>query len=151
MKEKLRVHPITLRAANAWIVENHRHHGPTQGHKFSVSVVDELGEIRGVAVAGRPVSRHLDAQGYLEVLRLATDGSRNACSMLYGTMRRAGMAMGYKAEKIVTYTLESEEGGSLRASGWRLDAETSGGSWSSEKRPRTDKHPTVPKKRWVAG
>lgn len=146
----MRTAPISLKAANAWISENHRHHGPVSGHKFSVSVVDDQGIVRGVGIAGRPVSRHLDAQGYIEVVRVATDGSKNACSMLYGALRRAAVALGYESSKIVTYTLESEDGGSLRASGWVVDALTPGGSWSSEKRPRMDKHPTVPKTRWRA-
>lgn len=144
----IRLSPISLRAANAWISENHRHHGPVQGHKFSVSVVDDEGVVRGVGVAGRPVARYLDADGYIEVVRVATDGTKNACSMLYGALRRAAIAMGYPPEKIITYTLDSEDGGSLRASGWVVDGSTVGGSWHSEKRPRTDKHPTVPKTRW---
>jgi hypothetical protein len=144
----LKTAPISLKAANAWVVENHRHHGPVTGHKFSVSVVDDEGVIRGVGIAGRPVGRYLDAQGYIEIVRVATDGSKNACSMLYGSLRRAAIALGYEPEKIITYTLGSEDGGSLRASGWVVDGHTSGGSWHSEKRPRVDKHPTEPKTRW---
>jgi len=143
--------PIGLRAANAYVVENHRHHGSVMGHKFSVSVVDEDGQIRGVGIAGRPVSRHLQEQGFLEVIRVATDETPNACSMLYGALRRAGIALGYPPNKIITYTLESESGASLRASGWILDGETSGGSWDRPGRGRTDSHPTEPKRRWKAG
>lgn len=147
----IKIKPISLRAANAWIVENHRHHGPTRGHKFSVSVVDEQDNIIGVGVAGRPVARYYDADGYIEVTRVATDGTKNACSAIYGALRRAAIALGYEPHKIITYTLDSEDGGSLRASGWIVDGTTAGGSWSSEKRPREDKHPTVPKVRWRAG
>lgn len=147
----LALRPISLKKANEWVSEVHRHHGPTVGHKFSVSVVDEAGVLRGVAIAGRPVARGLDDGVTLEVLRVATDGTKNACSMLYSAIRRAALAMGYKPDRIFTYTLASESGGSLRASGWALDGESRGGSWSTPSRPRDDKHPTEPKVRWVAG
>jgi hypothetical protein len=148
----LEVRPISLKEANRWVTEVHRHHGPTVGHKFSTSVVDsETGEIHGVAIAGRPVARGLDDGHTLEVLRVATDGTRNACSMLYGAIRRAAIALGYKPDRIFTYTLESEPGGSLLASGWVRDGRTAGGSWDTPSRRRKDKAPTEPKVRWVAG
>lgn len=150
MTERLRLQPLTLRAANDYIAQEHRHHPPTRGHKFSVGVVDEAGELHGVGVAGRPVSRMLDAQGYLEVVRVATDGTKNACSMLYGALRRAGIALGYPPERIITYTLASESGASLRASGWVDDGPAGGGSWSRTGRERTDSHPTEEKRRWRA-
>lgn len=147
----LRTAPIGLRAANAWIAEQHRHHGPVRGHKFSVAVIDEHGQIRGVGVAGRPVSRHLDDGQHLEVLRVATDGTRNACSMLYGALRRAALALGYRPENVLTYTLASEPGASLRASGWHAVGQTKAESWDRPSRGRTDRHPTVTKTRWHAG
>lgn len=147
---RLALRPISLREANLWIDEVHRHHKPVTGHKFSVAVVDDSGELRGVGVAGRPKSRHLDAQGFLEVVRVATDGAPNACSMLYGALRRAGVALGYDPRKIITYTLVSESGSSLMASGWHRDATTDGGSWSRADRERVDSHPLEPKVRWVA-
>ena len=98
----LEVVPITLREANAFVEQNHRHHGPTVGHKFSIGLSD--GEkIVGVAIAGRPVARHLDDGWTLEVNRLCTDGTRNACSMLYAAAWRTARAMGYK--RLVTYIL----------------------------------------------
>lgn len=146
----LHMAPIGLRAANAWIVKVHRHHGPVRGHKFSVAVVDEHGEIRGVGIAGRPVARALDDGEHLEVLRVATDGTRNACSMLYGALRRAALALGYRPENVLTYTLASEPGASLRAAGWHAVATTAGGTWGCPSRPRIDRHPTNPKIRWAA-
>lgn len=143
--------PISLRQANEYIERVHRHHPPARGHKFSVAVVDGEGEIRGVGIAGRPVSRILDQQGYLEVVRVATDGTKNACSMIYGALRRAGIALGYPPEQIITYTLASESGVSLRASGWIEDGSAGGGSWSRKDRPRDDKAPTEQKTRWRAG
>lgn len=90
----LEIVPMTLREANAFVEQNHRHHGATVGHKFSIGLSD--GEkIVGVAIVGRPVSRHLDDGWTLEVNRLCTDGTRNACSMLYAAAWRAARAMGY--------------------------------------------------------
>ena len=151
MTDSLFLAPISLRQANEYVRDVHRHHGPVTGHKFSVAVIDSTGELHGVGIAGRPKSRMLDQQGYLEVVRVATDETKNACSMLYGALRRAGIALGYPPNKIITYTLESESGASLRASGWQLDGTTSGGSWSRDDRPRHDTHPLEPKARWKAG
>ena len=112
----LEIVPMTLREANAFVEQNHRHHGATVGHKFSFGLSD--GEkIVGVAIVGRPVSRHLDDGWTLEVNRLCTDGTRNACSMLYAAAWRAARAMGYK--RVVTYILDTENGASLRAAGWK--------------------------------
>ncbi|QDP64123.1 MAG: putative adenine modification enzyme [Prokaryotic dsDNA virus sp.] len=138
--------PITYRAACDFIERLHRHHKPPQGHKFSVGLDGGAGLI-GVAVIGRPVARGADDGFTAEVTRLCTDGSPNACSALYGAAARAAKAMGYR--RIITYTLESETGASLRASGWRRDGSVNGRSWSCPSRPREDKHPTVPKTRWV--
>lgn len=103
----LEITPMTLKEANAYVEQNHRHHGPVVGHKFSIGCSD--GEkIVGVAIVGRPVARHLDDGWTLEVNRLCTDGTRNACSMLYAAAWRAARAMGYK--RLVTYILESENG-----------------------------------------
>lgn len=147
---ELRIAPITLREANAFVETVHRHHGPTRGHKLSLAVVSGIGQTHGVAILGRPVSRHLDAQGYIEVLRVATDGTPNACSMLYGAARRVAREMGYPAEKIITYTLADEPGTSLRAAGWHPSVTVRGESWDRPARERTDRHPTTPKVRWAA-
>ena len=141
----LTVVPVTLREANRYVEQNHRHHGSSRGHKFSVGLHDG-NKLVGVAIAGRPVARGLDNGKTLEILRVCTDQTENACSMLIGACRRAATAMGYT--KVVTYTLISENGSSIRAAGFRQVAQTAGGSWNSEKRPREDKHPLEPKIRW---
>lgn len=88
----LEVCPMTLKEANAFVEQYHRHHGPVVGHKFSIGCSD--GEkIVGVAIVGRPVSRHLDDGWTLEVNRLCSDGTRNVCSMLYAAAWRAARAM----------------------------------------------------------
>jgi len=94
------------------------------------------------------VSRGLDDGWTLEVNRVATDGTRNACSMLYAACWRAAKAIGYR--KLVTYTLPEEGGASLRAAGWRCIGQAGGGSWSCTSRPRVDTHPLQLKLRWEA-
>lgn len=138
MKDKLRHIRVELEAANAFVIRLHRHHKPVVGHKFSLGAL-LAGELVGVAIVGRPVSRMRDDGETLEVTRLCTDGTRNACSFLYGCAARAAFALGYR--RIGTYILASETGASLRAAGWRLLGETAGGSWSRDSRARIDKHP----------
>lgn len=129
--------PVSLAEANAFVERNHRHHGKVAGHKFSIGVADvETGEIVGVAIIGRPVSRYLDDGWTLEVNRLCTDGTRNACSMLYAAAWRAARAMGYK--RLVTYILESENGASLRASGWKCIGQAGGLRWTGKRKPEVD-------------
>ena len=139
--------PITLAEANAFVEQKHRHHGKTAGHKFSVAVADtETKEIVGVAIVGRPVSRFLDDGWTLEVNRLCTDGTKNACSMLYAAAWRAARAMGYK--KLVTYILDSENGTSLKAAGWKCIGQAGGLRWTGKRRPQVDLCPAQMKIRW---
>ncbi len=142
----LSIIPCRLSEANAFIEQHHRHHGPLRFHKFSLAVVDNAGVMRGVAVVGRPVSRALDDGWTLEVSRLATDGVRNGCSMLYGACRRATFALGYR--RLITYVLNTEPGTSLRAAGWTCAGEIRGKPWNSPGRPRVDKHPIQNRFRW---
>ena len=147
-QSKLTVIPLTLASANAGIVRWHRHHKAVVGHRFSLGVLDEIGTLRGVLCAGRPVARMLDQDLILEVNRLATDGCPNACSALYGAARRAARAMGYA--QIITYILDCEPGTSLRAAGWILVKDRAGGgSWNSGKRSRSDAHPLGFKQLWA--
>lgn len=146
MKKRLYLKPCSISEANQYIRLYHRHHGPVVGAKFAISLVDERGGVHGVVTSGRPVARALDDGWTLEVTRLATDGTPNACSMLYSAACRVAKAMGYR--RVVTYILESEPGDSLRASGWTCAGKAGGGSWSVPSRPRKDKHPLVPKLRW---
>jgi hypothetical protein len=133
---KLRAVPMDLEGANEFVLRHHRHHGPVQGHKFSIgaSVGDTL---VGVAIVGRPVSRRRDDGLTLEVTRLCTDGTRNACSFLYGAAARAAFALGFT--RIGTYIRADENGRSVIGAGWRLVGQTPGRSWSVPSRPRKDK------------
>ena len=139
----MEIRPITLRAANEYINAHHRHHKSTVGHKFSVGLYDS-GNLIGVAVCGRPVSRYLDDGLTCEVNRCCTDGTRNACSMLYGACCRVAKAMGYK--KIITYTLQSESGTSLRAAGFVCEGAAGGKHWTGA---RKGAGPEEMKKRWT--
>jgi hypothetical protein len=136
--QKMTLIPLELAEANAFVTKVHRHHGPVVGHKFSLGAVKDE-QVVGAAIVGRPVSRMRDDGHTLEVTRLATDGTRNACSFLYGACARAVFALGYR--RLGTYILASENGATLKASGWRLIGEAGGGSWSVPSRPRVDKHP----------
>ncbi len=139
--------PISLSDAMIVVKRLHRHHPAPQGGKFAIAVAREgEDEPCGVAIVGRPVSRMLDDGWTAEITRVATDGERNACSMLYGAAWRAAKAMGYR--RLVTYTLDTEPGTSLVAAGYRLIGAAGGGSWSCPSRPRVDRHPTQGKLRW---
>ena len=145
----LEVVPITFKEANEFVRRYHRHHGPVQGYKFAIGLADtERNEIVGVVIVGRPVARHLDDGWTLEVTRLCTDGTKNACSKLYAAAWRAVRALGYR--RLVTYTLPEEGGVSLRGAGWKCVGLAGGGSWSRPNcgRPRVDLHPLQEKWRW---
>lgn len=137
--------PLTLSEANAFVAQHHRHHKPVVGHKFSIGAVKD-DKVVGVVIVGRPVARGRDNGVTLEVTRLCTDGTRNACSFLYGAAARAAFALGYK--RIGTYILASEPGASLSAANWRMISEVRGRTWSCQSRPRVDKHPITDKTLW---
>ena len=140
----MEIRPITFREACDFISNHHRHHKPTVGCKFSVAAYD--GEkLVGVAVCGRPVSRHLDDGLTCEINRLCTDGTRNACSMLYGACCRIAKAMGYRS--IITYILETENGASLKASNFVCEGIAGGTHWTG-KRNRGQSIPPEMKTRW---
>lgn len=143
----LEIVPLGLDEANQFVREHHRHHQPVPGAKFCLGVSN--GEaIVGVAIVGRPVARMVNDGLTLEVNRTCTDGTKNANSILYGACRRAAFALGFK--RLITYTLPSETGASLRGAGWRCLGEAGGGRWSRKSRPRVDLHPRQTKLRWEA-
>ena len=111
--------PINLKTANAFVQQYHRHHKPTRGHKFSIGVSDN-GALVGVAICGRPVARRLDDGYTLEVNRLCTNGTPNACSILYAAAYRAARAMGYN--RVVTYILDTENGACSFLKRWFVTA-----------------------------
>jgi len=145
----LSLSPVAWDEACAFVTKHHRHHIPPPGWKYGIGVVDEKGELRGVVIVGRPVARKLDDGSTLEVTRCCTDGAKNVASMLYGAAWRVASALGYR--RLITYTLTTEPGTSLRAAGWRDLYKTPGRSWSVPSRPRDDKHPLGQKQLWEVG
>lgn len=141
----MNVSPITLKAARLYVGRVHRHHKPPQGGLFAIAAA-EGEEVVGVVIVGRPVARRLDDGFTAEVTRLASDGSKNACSMLYAAAWRAARAMGYR--KLVTYTLQTEPGTSLRAAGFKVVGEVTKRSWNTPSRPRVDQDERQARFRW---
>lgn len=150
--------PLTLAEARRYVAEHHRHNEPPVGHRFSIGLRRADGLLAGVVIASHPVARKVDDGLTIEITRLTTEGDRNACSRLYGAACRAAQAMGYR--RVITYTLATESGESLRASGFRVDGTTDGhdgwkhgdGARNAAFRPRLfdpPKMPVGPKVRWV--
>jgi hypothetical protein len=127
------VFPISIKAANAYVQEHHRHAKPVRGAKFCLAVC-EIGQgLLGVAIVGRPVARALDDGRTAEIRRVCTTGARNACSMLYVSARATCKAMGYA--RVITYTLADESGASLRAAGFVRDGDAGRPSKDWHSRP----------------
>jgi hypothetical protein len=108
----------TVAAAQRYVASVHRHHGPLPGGyaQWALACCREDGAVVGVAIIGRPTNRNSDVGDVCEVLRLAADGTPNAPSALLGACVRVARAAGY--HRILTYTLDSEGGASLRGAGW---------------------------------
>lgn len=151
----LRIEPISFHEANAYVFQNHRHNTTTAGNRFSLACYDD-NRLCGVAICCRPVARKLDDGLTLEIARVCVDGTRNACSKLYGACVRVAKAMGYR--KVITYTLQSEDGASLKASNFACVCENAGGlDWNVPSRSRgvqmtlfedERRYPNELKKRW---
>ena len=155
--------PLELKEANNFVAKLHRHHSPVHRDKCRVGCMTKDGKLHGVVQIARPVSRVMDDGETLEVVRLCTDGYKNACSFLYSRAARIAKELGY--QHIITYILESESGLSLKAAGWHLEKEScGGGSWNTPSRPRDlmtnqidlfgaakPKYSTQKKQRWGRG
>jgi len=144
--------PLTLPEANRLVTKWHRHHAAIPGGFgwFCCGAVAD-GRLVGCAIAGRPTNRNNDDRQTVEVLRLATDGTANACSALLGACARAAKAIG--ARRILTYTLTVESGISLRGAGWVCEDSDTGKSWWGHAGSRTPavnrEHLAVGKCRWA--
>lgn len=138
--------PIERKDAAALIAALHRHHEPVMRDKYRVAAWHD-GQVVGVVQVGNPVARALCDGKTLEVVRLCTDGTKNACSFLYGAAARIAREMGYS--KIITYILDTEDGTSLKASGWTKEADIRGHAWGCPSRPRQTTAPTCDKQRWA--
>jgi hypothetical protein len=142
--------PVDFPIACGFVTTWHRHHKPPVGHKFSIGVASDDGTLVGVAMVGRPVARHYADGLTLEVNRTATDGTKNANSMLYWAAWRATKALGYS--RLITYTQAGESGSSLRGAGWKVVGELRARKgWDTPSR-RRDKHgvDAIPRTLWEA-
>ena len=145
MSKQFSLTTVTLADANNFVAAIHRHHRPVTGHKFSIGCIYN-GKLAGVAIVGRPVSRYLDNGVTLEITRLCTNGTKNACSFLYSAASRAAKALGYS--KIITYILASESGTSLKAAGWKYTGIAGGLYWTGKRKPKTPLYPAEMKQRY---
>lgn len=140
----MKLRPVTLREANDFVASFHRHNGRTSrnGGKWAVGVETD-GELVGVGIVGNPLSATF-MDGYTaEVLRVCVrDGIRNACSMIYSACWRAWRAMGGK--RLITYTLATESGSSLRGAGWRIVAQLA----ANNVRDNWNKNRTTHRREW---
>lgn len=131
---RIKAIPLELSEAQKFIDELHRHHKSSHRDKFRIGAEID-GKLVAVIQVGRPVSRILDDGKTLEVLRLCSNGEKDVCSFLYSRAARVAKEMGYS--KIITYILETENGTSLKASGWHKEADNVGGKhWDVPSRPR---------------
>lgn len=144
------VRPISRNEAIRWVADCHRHlRRPVTGWLFGVQILKPSPEglVRvGVAIAGRPC-RMLQDGVTVEITRVATDGTENACSFAYGRLRKAASALGYT--RVITYTRADEPGASLRAAGFVCEGPAGGGEWSRPSRHRGEAEDASPKVRWA--
>lgn len=145
--------PVTLAEAKEFVGRFHRHNKPPVSWKFGVGL-SIAGELVGVAIAGRPVARVLDTEGAIEITRVCVREHKNANTRLYGAILRAAAALGYRVA--YTYTLQTESGASLKASGWTVDEKLEArATWNCKARQRvqtdlfgTEQRPAEAKIRW---
>lgn len=135
--------PCTLQEACEFVGNFHRHNKPPQGGLFAVGASDGA-RLVGVAIVGRPVARLMQDGGTCEVTRccVVIDAPKGTPSALYGACWRAARALGWS--RLITYTLQSESGASLRGAGWRVVAERAANNpaqWQS--RPGREWQPVV--------
>lgn len=126
--------PITHKEAAEFVANFHRHNKPPAGSVFCVAASDGQ-KMVGVAICGRPVARNLDNGHTLEVTRVCVvdDSPKGTCSFLYARCWQAAKALGW--QKLITYTLQSESGASLRGAGWKIVAELKGNNQGWMNRP----------------
>jgi hypothetical protein len=146
----LQLVPISQKTAKDAVRRWHRHNSAPVAMVFCVGVATDAGTLVAVGVGSIPSARLFNDGRTIEITRVASDGTRNASSMLYGALTRAAFALGYR--RVITYTRADEPGSSLRAAGWHVVAErpaTPG--WDRVSRPRDDRlYDSVPRTLWEA-
>lgn len=137
---------IDLKSANNYVEKYHRHNLPTQGYIFAIGLF-ENDIVIGVAICGRPVARLLDDGKTIEILRVCTRGARNANSQLYSYAKKLSIKKGFK--RVITYTLYSESGASLRAISAQPTKVSNGNrQWTNRPNRRFQEVVSQPKIRW---
>jgi hypothetical protein len=142
----LEIRPIHLAPAREYVGQYHRHNIPPVGGKFAIGCYDG-DRLCGVVICGRPTARRSDDGLTLEIYRNCTDGTPNACSKLYGAACKIAKDMGYK--RVITYTLASENGASLKASNFTYEGEAGGIAWTGTRRRNYYVSPEEMKNRWA--
>lgn len=142
----LEIRPCHLKEAKEFVEKYHRHNIPPVGGKFAISCYNK-NKLVGVAICGRPVARRSDNVLTLEIYRNCTDGTYNACSKLYGACQRIAKDMGYK--RVITYTLKSESGASLKASNFQNCGIAGGKEWTGERKRNYYIAPKEMKIKWM--
>jgi hypothetical protein len=142
----LEIRPIHLAPARDYVGQYHRHNIPPVGGKFAIGCYDN-DRLCGVVICGRPTARRSDDGLTLEIYRNCTDGTPNACSKLYGAACKIAKDMGYK--RVITYTLASENGASLKASNFTFEGEAGGVAWTGTRRRNYYVSPEEMKNRWA--
>lgn len=101
-----------------------------------------------MGIAGRPC-RMLQDGRTCEFTRIASGAPSqvNACTRLYGALRRAGEALGFV--RFVTYTREDEPGTSPIAAGFHFDGFTKDEGYSRPSRPRKEPEQRCRKRRFI--
>lgn len=149
--------PITGRQALAWIKETHRHLPDLQGALWAISV-EWMGIRVGVATVGNPpmkwqgtgravISRCAVLPGLASVIdSKGVEHASPACTMLYGRCSEIARLMGFR--EIWTYSLEAEEGRSIKAAGFEFMGFSPDSSGWKSSRPGRRQNERGPKGRW---
>ena len=147
MAKELSIIPLSLKEANEFVTKHHRHNKKCAGHKFSVGAMYK-NELVGVVIVGRPVARKLDNRFTLEINRncVLDSAPKGTCSFLYSRAMKVWQSQGGK--KILTYTLETEPGSSLKAVNFNAAAKTGffKGGWQNRSNRR--EYTPIRKIRW---
>lgn len=151
------VRPVTVKAAQAWCRQVHRHLPNVQGGLFATSVWDRHSCV-AVGIAGHPPRVWLGT-GRVVISRVAAlqlpdviDSAGKAhpapaCTMIYRSLCDAARALGYR--EVWTYTLPDEPGSSLRDAGFTEQGETRGEEWDRPSRSRGPAVNAQKKRRWM--
>jgi hypothetical protein len=133
--------PIPLSVANDFVKKYHRHNDERKIHKFSLGLYKKSEDkdiLIGVAICGSPTGISYNGKSFLEVYRVCVTEANNSCSMLYGRCTRIAKELGY--EKLITYTLKTEPGTTVKASGFELETDEAGGKkWTGKRAKEREK------------